>query len=103
MSARAWIVLLALVLPLALLAGACTFVPGAVRRLLRGRLGVGLLMMIAAIGAVLLGHVGEAATLAFLFSLAEALEDRAMDRAREGLRALLDWIGTQSESPGVPS
>lgn len=76
----------------ALLAGAYTFVPGAVRRLLRGRLGVGLLMMIAAIGAVLLGHVGEAATLAFLFSLAEALEDRAMDRAREGLRALLSLI-----------
>lgn len=76
----------------ALLSGAYTFVPGAVRRLLRGRLGVGLLMMIAAIGAVLLGHVGEAATLAFLFSLAEALEDRAMDRAKEGLRALLSLI-----------
>ncbi len=76
----------------ALVAGAYTFVPGAVRRLLRGRLGVGLLMMIAAIGAVLLGHVGEAATLAFLFSLAEALEDRAMDRAKEGLRALLSLI-----------
>lgn len=75
-----------------LLAGAYTFAPGAVRRLLRGRLGVGLLMTIAAIGAVLLGHVGEAATLAFLFSLAEALEDRAMDRAREGLRALLSLI-----------
>ncbi|WP_454170466.1 heavy metal translocating P-type ATPase [Microbacterium paulum] len=49
-------------------------------------------MTIAAIGAVLLGHVGEAATLAFLFSLAEALEDRAMDRAKEGLRALLSLI-----------
>lgn len=77
---------------LALLAGACTFVPGALRRLMRGRLGVGLLMTIAAVGAVLLGHVGEAATLAFLFSLAEALEDRAMDRAKEGLRALLSLI-----------
>ncbi len=76
----------------ALLAGAYTFVPGAIRRLTRGRLGVGLLMTIAAIGAVLLGHVGEAATLAFLFSLAEALEDRAMDRAKEGLRALLSLI-----------
>ncbi len=76
----------------ALLAGAYTFVPGAVRRLLRGRLGVGLLMTIAAVGAVLLGHVGEAAALAFLFSLAEALEDRAMDRAKEGLRALLSLI-----------
>ncbi|WP_433876898.1 heavy metal translocating P-type ATPase [Sinomonas atrocyanea] len=76
----------------ALLAGAWTFVPGAVRRLLRGRLGVGLLMTIAAVGAVLLGHVGEAAALAFLFSLAETLEDRAMDRAKEGLRALLSLI-----------
>ncbi len=72
-----------------LLAGAWTFVPGAIRRLLRGRLGVGLLMTIAAVGAVVLGHVGEAAALAFLFSIAEALEDRAMDRAKHGLRALL--------------
>ena len=76
----------------ALLTGAYTFVPGAIRRLARGRLGVGLLMMIAAVGAVMLGHIGEAAALAFLFSLAEALEDRAMDRAKEGLRALLTLI-----------
>ncbi|GAA1739877.1 cation-translocating P-type ATPase [Isoptericola hypogeus] len=75
-----------------LLAGAWTFAPGALRRLLRGRLGVGLLMTIAAVGAVALGHVGEAAALAFLFSIAEALEDRAMDRARHGLRALLDLM-----------
>jgi cation-transporting ATPase G len=76
----------------ALLAGGWTFAPGAVRRLLRGRLGVGLLMTIAAVGAVLLGKVAEAAALAFLFSIAEALEDRAMDRARQGLRALLDLM-----------
>lgn len=74
---------------LGLAAGAWTFVPGAVRRLARRRLGVGLLMTIAAVGAVLLGHVAEAAALAFLFSIAEALEDRAMDRAKHGLRALL--------------
>lgn len=75
-----------------LLAGAATFVPGAVRRLLQGGLGVGLLMTIAAVGAVLLGRIGEAAALAFLFSIAEALEDRAMDKARHGLRALLSLI-----------
>ncbi|QHF24580.1 cadmium-translocating P-type ATPase [Rathayibacter sp. VKM Ac-2804] len=80
------------VLGASLVVGASTFTPGAVRRLLRGRLGVGLLMTIAAVGAVLLGHVGEAAALAFLFSIAEALEDRAMDRARGGLRALLDLL-----------
>lgn len=77
-------------------AGAWTFAPAAVRRLATGRgagrLGVGLLMTIAGTGAVLLGHVGEAAALAFLFSIAEALEDRAMDRARHGLRALLSLI-----------
>jgi cation-transporting ATPase G len=81
-----------IVLAGSLLAGAATFVPGAVKRLLRRRLGVGLLMTIAAVGAVLLGHVGEAAALAFLFSIAEALEDRAMDKARNGLRALLSLI-----------
>lgn len=81
-----------IVLAASLLAGAATFVPGAIKRLLRRRLGVGLLMTIAALGAVLLGHVGEAAALAFLFSIAEALEDRAMDKARSGLRALLSLI-----------
>ncbi|WP_425454450.1 heavy metal translocating P-type ATPase [Mycetocola lacteus] len=75
--------------------GAWTFIPGALRKLWRGHLTVGLLMTIAAVGAVLLGHVAEAAALAFLFSLAEALEDRAMDRARHGLGALLDLIPTE--------
>lgn len=70
--------------------GAATFVPSALRRLLRGRLGVGLLMTIAAVGAVLLGEVAEAATLAFLFSIAEGLEDYALTRTRNSLRALLD-------------
>ena len=83
-------------LALGLLAGAWTFVPDTIKRLFtakgRGRLGVGLLMTIAAIGAVLLGHVGEAAALAFLFSIAETLEDRAMNRAQQGLRALLSLI-----------
>ncbi len=75
-----------------LAAGAWTFVPGALRRLRRRRLGVGLLMTLAAIGAVALGRFGEAAALAFLFSIAEALEERAMDKAQHGLRALLALI-----------
>jgi cation-transporting P-type ATPase G len=81
-----------IILGLCLIAGALTFVPNALRRLLRRKLGVGLLMTIAAVGSVLLGHVGEAAALAFLFSTAEALEDRAMDKARNDLRALLSLI-----------
>ncbi len=80
------------VLALSLVTGGSTFVPGTLRRLVRGGIGVGLLMTIAAAGAVLLGHVGEAAALAFLFSLSETLEDRAMDRAQDGLRSLLSLI-----------
>ena len=75
-----------------LLLGASTFTPGAVRKLLKGKLGIGLLMTISAIGAVILGYVEEAAALAFLYSIAEALEDKAMDRARGRLRALLKLV-----------
>lgn len=75
-----------------LLLGASTFVPGALRKLATGKLGIALLMTMSAAGAVILGHVEEAAALAFLYSIAEALEDRAMDRARAGLRALLKLV-----------
>ena len=76
----------------ALLVGAATFVPGTLARLGRGRIGVGTLMTIAAVGAVLLGHVGEAATLAMLFSISEGLEAYALARTRRGLRALLSLV-----------
>nr|WP_269330221.1 cation-translocating P-type ATPase [Kineosporia babensis] len=49
-------------------------------------------MTIAAAGAVALGEVGEAAMLAFLFSIAEGLEGYAVTRTRRGLRALLDLV-----------
>ncbi len=75
-----------------LLAGASMFTPGAIRKLVKGKLGISLLMTISAIGAVILGYVEEAAALAFLYSIAEALEDKAMDRARGGLRALLKLV-----------
>ena len=76
----------------ALVAGGLTFIPQSARALLRGRLSVGTLMMVAAIGAVLLGELAEAATLAFLFSISEALESYAMTRTRQGLRALMDLV-----------
>ncbi|MDK6243751.1 cation-translocating P-type ATPase [Pauljensenia sp. UMB10120] len=76
-----------------LLLGAYTFAPDAIRNLVTKRkLGIGLLMTISAVGAVILGYVGEAAALAFLYSIAEALEDMAMDRAQGGLRALLKLV-----------
>lgn len=75
-----------------LLVGGWTFVPSTLRNLTRGRLDVGTLMTIAAIGAVLLGELAEAASLAFLFSISEALEGYAMARTRRGLRALLALV-----------
>jgi len=76
----------------ALVVGGSTFVPETLRALQRGRLGVGTLMTIAAAGAVALGELGEAASLAFLFSISEALEGYAMARTRRGLRALLALV-----------
>ena len=76
----------------AIVVGGSTFVPGAIRGLLAGRLGVALLMTIGAVGAVLLGEFGEAAALAFLFSISEALEDWAITKSRRGLRAVLSLV-----------
>ena len=76
----------------ALLVGASTFVPGALKRLARGKVGVGLLMTIGAVGATALGQIEEAAMLAFLFSLAEGLEDYSLAKTRRGLRALLGLV-----------
>lgn len=75
-----------------LVIGGSTFIPDAVRALGRGKLGVATLMTIAAIGAVVLGEFGEAASLAFLFSISEALEGWALARTRRGLRALLALV-----------
>ncbi|AZN29299.1 cadmium-translocating P-type ATPase [Flaviflexus salsibiostraticola] len=76
-----------------LLLGGYTFAPTAVRTLVtERRLGIGLLMTISALGAIILGYVEEAAALAFLYSIVEALEDRAMDRARSGLGSLLSLV-----------
>jgi Cd2+/Zn2+-exporting ATPase len=47
-----------------------------------------LLMVMAAIGAALVGDFAEGALLLFLFSLSQALEERALDRARNAVRAL---------------
>ena len=77
---------------LAAVVAASTFVPSALRSLRRGRIGVGTLMTIAAIGAVALGQIPEAALLGILFSVAEGLEHYAVTKTRRGLRALLALV-----------
>ena len=59
------------------------------RALLRGRLDVNLLMILAAIGAASIGYVMEAAILMFLFSLSNTLEVYTMGRTRRAIHALL--------------
>lgn len=44
---------------------------------------------------MILGYVEETATPAFLYSIVEALEDKAMDRARVGMRSLLSLMPEQ--------
>ncbi len=48
------------------------------------------LMATAAVGALIIGEWAEAASAMFLFSLAQLLEARSMDRARNAIRRLLD-------------
>jgi Cd2+/Zn2+-exporting ATPase len=55
-----------------------------------GSLDINVLMLVAAVGAVLLGQWSEAATVVFLFAVAQLLEARTLDRARSAIRALMD-------------
>src|SRR5215510_15592776 len=61
-----------------------------------GSLDINVLMLVAAAGAVLLGQWSEAATVVFLFALAQALEARTLDRARSAIRALMDLTPTEA-------
>jgi Cd2+/Zn2+-exporting ATPase len=53
-------------------------------------LDINVLMVIAVAGALALGDWPEAATVVFLFALAQWLEVRTMERARQAIRALID-------------
>ena len=53
-------------------------------------LDINVLMVIAAIGAAVIGQWAEAATVVFLFAVAQALEARTLERARSAIRALMD-------------
>jgi Cd2+/Zn2+-exporting ATPase len=78
-----------------LLAGSVALgsVPTARRALasIRARhLDIHVLMIVAVIGAVILGEWTEAASVVFLFALAQLLEAGAMERARGAIRALME-------------
>ncbi|MEW5872508.1 MAG: cation-translocating P-type ATPase [Chloroflexota bacterium] len=60
----------------------------ALQALRQGHFDSDVLMLAAALGAASLGEFAEGALLLFLFSLGHALEERALDRARQAVRAL---------------
>lgn len=75
----------------ATLAGVRFFAREAIEELWREReIGIELLMTVAALLAGLLGLWEEAAMLAFLYSISEALEEFTEDRTRGAIRALMD-------------
>jgi len=57
---------------------------------------VDLLMIMAAIGAALVGQPFEGAMLLFLFSLSNVLQDYALDRTRNAIRAMMELRPTQA-------
>lgn len=73
---------------LAYVAGGYDIARHAVKAALQLRFDIDVLMVLAAVGAALLGAWAEGAFLLFLFSLGHALEHYAMDRARRAVQAL---------------
>ncbi|GBE22132.1 MAG TPA: heavy metal translocating P-type ATPase [Actinobacteria bacterium] len=76
---------------LALVAGGRFFATEALEELIEEhRIDIELLMTVAAVVAGILGEWGEAATLAFLYSISEALESFTEERSRRAIEALFD-------------
>jgi Cd2+/Zn2+-exporting ATPase len=74
---------------LAYLAGGSLATATAISELVHKRLSVDLLMILAAIGAAILGDWGEGTVLLFLFSLSGTLEAYAMHRTTRSINALI--------------
>lgn len=62
----------------------------AIEKLIARRFEIDFLMIVAAIGAAILGAWAEGALLLFLFAIGHALENYAMGRARKAIEALAD-------------
>ncbi|WP_426736061.1 heavy metal translocating P-type ATPase [Myxococcus faecalis] len=73
---------------LSILSGGFFAIRGSVKSLLQLRIDIETMMVVAALGAAVLGSWFEGAFLLFLFSAGHALEHRAMDRARRSIESL---------------
>ena len=84
-----WLVIATYVL--AMVVGGFDFALEGLGELVRERrIGIELLMSVAAVGAAALGEVGEGAMLVFLYSISEAAEGYTSDKTRSAVRALMD-------------
>ncbi len=63
----------------------------------KGRLDIDLLMILAALGAALIDQWHEGATLLFLFSLSNVLQEYALGRSRNAIRKLLKLHPTEAK------
>ena len=78
------------------LAGFSTYVKG-LAALRNGRLNINALMTVAVTGAFLIGQWPEAAMVMALYAIAELLEARSVDRARNAIKSLLDMAPEAAE------
>ncbi|MGE0804543.1 MAG: heavy metal translocating P-type ATPase [Burkholderiaceae bacterium] len=62
----------------------------------RGRLNINALMTVAVTGAFVIGQWPEAAMVMALYAIAEAIEARAVDRARNAIQSLLEMAPTEA-------
>lgn len=78
------------------LAGFSTYVKG-LAALRNMRLNINALMTVAVTGAFLIGQWPEAAMVMALYSIAELIEARSVDRARDAIKGLLDMTPEKAE------
>lgn len=85
-----WYFVIGLQLSIIVLAGLPIARRGLRSLFLARKITINLLMSIAVFGALMIGEMGEAATVIILFAVGEALEGFTAERARDSLRSLLE-------------
>ncbi|OYW84753.1 hypothetical protein B7Z17_03555, partial [Candidatus Saccharibacteria bacterium 32-49-10] len=73
-----------------LIAGGAPVAASAVQSVLKRKISISLLVTVAAVGALYLGQIAEAAAVMFFFALAEAFEEFGEARSQKAVAALLE-------------
>ena len=94
-AAPAWLATTLFVV--AYVAGGAFGLKGGIESLMARTIDIDLLMILAALGAAFVGEPFEGAMLLFLFSLSNTLQDFALDRTRNAIRALMELRPAQAE------